>query len=279
MIRVLQDFDERQTEHSAVVITHFGSCIGGLAAQDAKVDENMASSTDPGKSEINLLLPQSATRPLWKHLLGELRDHFFPEKLPPLHVTSRPVNLGMLLGDYVTLPWYRTIFTNIGNVITPEVQAPLELESRPVDVGELINDQLSHPWWTSLLRNLADRVAPEQMAPLELTSKPLDASMRTGSVEVQRWSSVIALPKVPPAQRAEFRTAPVKVTVPRAPIQVPMPAIAGGSPELQSRSFLADDRGDKLRTALSRSRIRQGLLIAIAMAEAVYLIASGFGLI
>jgi hypothetical protein len=236
-------------------------------------------STDPGNSEINLLLPQNATRPLWRHLLAELRDHFFPEKLPPLHVTSRPVNLGMLLGDYVTLPWYRTVFTNLGNVITPEVLPPLELESRPVDVGELINDQLSRPWWTSLLRNLADRVAPEQMAPLELTSRPLDTSMRTGSLEVQRWSSVVALPKVPPAQRAEFRTEPVKVTVSRPPIQVPMPAIAGGSSEMQPQSFLADDRHDRLRTALSRSRIRQGVLVAVAMGEAVYLIASGLGLI
>jgi len=278
MTHALQDCDERQTEHSAGVITHFGSCISGLAAQDAKVDKTMAS-TDPGKSEINLLLPQSATRPLWRHLLGELRDHFFPEKLPPLHLSSRPVNLGMLLGDYVTLPWYRTIFTNLGNVITPEVLPPLELESRPVDVGELINDQLSHPWWTSLLRNLADRVAPERMAPLELTSKPADASLRSGSIEIQRWSSLISLPKVPPAQRAAFRTEPVKIAVARAPIQVPMPAIAGGSPELQSRSFLADDPGDKLRTALSRSRIRQGVLIAVAMGEAVYLIASGLGLI
>src|SRR5437016_9378671 len=100
----------------------------------------MTSPMDTAGHEINILLPESATRPLWKHLLGELRDHFFPEKFPPLHLSSRPVNLGMLLGDYVTLPWYRTVFTNIGNVITPDVQAPLELESRPVDVGELINE-------------------------------------------------------------------------------------------------------------------------------------------
>src|SRR5437016_11321785 len=89
----------------------------------------MTSPMDTAGHEINILLPESATRPLWKHLLGELRDSFFPEKFPPLHLSSRPVNLGMLLGDYVTLPWYRTVFTNIGNVITPEVQAPLELRS------------------------------------------------------------------------------------------------------------------------------------------------------
>ena len=239
----------------------------------------MTSPMDTAGHEINILLPESATRPLWKHLLGELRDHFFPEKFPPLHLSSRPVNLGMLLGDYVTLPWYRTVFTNIGNVITPDVQAPLELESRPVDVGELINDQLSHPWWTSLLRNLADRVAPERMAPLELTSKPADASLRSGSIEIQRWSSLISLPKVPPAQQAEFRTTPVKIPIPRAPITVPMPAIAGGPSGVLQHPSATDAHGDKLRGALSRSRIRQGTLIAIAIGEALYLIAAGLGLI
>src|SRR5205823_2614955 len=161
---------------------------------------------DTAGHEINILLPESATRPLWKHLLGELRDHFFPEKFPPLHLSSRPVNLGMLLGDYVTLPWYRTVFTNIGNVITPDVQAPLEL-----------------------------------------TSKPADASLRSGSIEIQRWSSLISLPKVPPAQQAEFRTTPVKIPIPRAPITVPMPAIAGGPSGVLQRPSAADAHGDKLR--------------------------------
>jgi hypothetical protein len=58
-----------------------------------------------------------------------------------------------------------------------------------------------------------------------------------------------------------------------------MPAIAGGSSGVLPRSSDADERGDKLRTALSRSRIRQGMLIAVAIAEALYLIAAGFGLI
>src|SRR5947208_14207975 len=110
----------------------------------------MTSPMDTAGHEINILLPESATRPLWKHLLGELRDSFFPEKFPPLHLSSRPVNLGMLLGDYVTLPWYRTVFTHIGNVITPDVQAPLALESGPGGVGQLINLQLHHPGDASL---------------------------------------------------------------------------------------------------------------------------------
>jgi len=89
----------------------------------------------PNSHELELLLPQSVTRPLWRSLLGNVRDRLFPEKLPPLQLTSRPLNTGMLIGDAVSLPWYRTVFTNLGNVINPEVLPPLELESRPLDVG------------------------------------------------------------------------------------------------------------------------------------------------
>src|SRR5205085_3648073 len=93
---------------------------------------------------INLLPPPSLTRPLWKSLLSNVRDTIAPEKLPPLEITARPVNVGLLLGDRLSLPWFRTVFTNVGDVISPETLPPLELESNPVDVGELITDQLSH---------------------------------------------------------------------------------------------------------------------------------------
>src|SRR2546428_14148112 len=159
------------------------------------------------------------------------------------------------------------------------MQTRREMESMPVDVRQQTTDTLSGRWWTSLLHSLADRGAPERMAPLELTSKPADASLRSGSIEIQRWSSVISLPKVPPAQQAEFRTTPVKIPIPRAPITVPMPAIAGGPSGVLQRPSAADAHGDKLRGALSRSRIRQGMLIAIAIGEALYLIAAGLGLI
>ncbi|HYA22537.1 MAG TPA: hypothetical protein VEF05_00160, partial [Terriglobales bacterium] len=150
-----------------------------------------SSRTPADDSEVQLLLANSWNTPLWKRLLGELKDTIAPEKLPPLHLTSRPVDIGMSYGDRLSLPWYRTIFTNVGDVITPETLPPLELESRPVDVGELIADQVSHPWWTSLLRNLADKVAPERMPPLELTSKPMDPGGNSDSMQLPRWSSVI----------------------------------------------------------------------------------------
>src|SRR5271154_3239395 len=88
--------------------------------------------------ELDLLLPEGWDRPLRKRLLDHLRDTLAPGKLPPLQLTSRPVDVGMSAGDILSLPWYRTVFTNLGDVISPEILPPLQLESRPVDVGELI---------------------------------------------------------------------------------------------------------------------------------------------
>jgi hypothetical protein len=114
--------------------------------------------------QIDLLPPASLTEFWWQSLLGNLRDTLAPEKLPPLQLTSRPIDLGTPLGDQLQVAWFRTVFTNLGDVISPETLPPLELESVPVEVGELISDQLSHLWFSSLLRNLADRLVPERLA-------------------------------------------------------------------------------------------------------------------
>lgn len=227
---------------------------------------------------LDLLLPATVTGPLWKSLLRNLRDRFFPEKLPPLQLTSRPVNTGMLIGDAVSLPWYRTVFTNLGNVINPEVLPPLELESRPIDVGELVSDQMGHMWWTSLLRNLADRVAPERLPPLQLTSAPVDSDLKSGSMQLARWSSLITLPKVPLAERKYFTDVPARPRPARVAPSAPFAGFAGISGAVFDGTP-AQVHPSKLRTALSRSRLREALLISLAVIEAVYLVGSLFGLV
>jgi hypothetical protein len=228
--------------------------------------------------ELDLLLPPSVTGPLWKSLLRNLRDRFFPEKLPPLQLTSRPLNTGMLIGDAVSLPWYRTVFTNLGNVINPEVLPPLELESRPMDVGELVSDQMGHMWWTSLLRNLADRVAPERLPPLQLTSAPAEADLKSGSMQLARWSSLITLPKVPLAERQYFTTTPARPSTPRVGPVAPFAGFAG-MPAALLEGAPAHANPGKLQTALSRSKLREVLLISLAVLEALYLVGSLLGLV
>src|SRR5215472_2739860 len=111
--------------------------------------------------ELNLLPPPELNVSLLRSLFANLRDSILPERLPPLQLTSRPVNVGMLVGDILEVPWYRTILSNLGDAISPEILPPLQLESQPVDV-ELISDLPG--WWRSLLRNLADAAAPDLSA-------------------------------------------------------------------------------------------------------------------
>src|SRR3984893_3870657 len=228
--------------------------------------------------ELDLLLPSSVTGPLWKSLLGNLRDRFFPEKLLPLYLTSRPVNTGMLIGDAVSMPWYRTVFTNLGNVINPEVLPPLELESRPVDVGELVSDQMGHMWWSSLLRNLADRVAPERLPPLQLTSAPVDADLKSGSMQLARWSSLITLPKVPLAERKYFTATPARPSASRIGPVAPFAGFAG-MPAARFEGAPAHAHPGELPHRRSRSKLREALLISLAVLEAVYLVGSLLGLV
>jgi len=216
----------------------------------------------PPEIPIDLLPPASLTQPLWKSLLTNLRDTFAPEKLPPLELTSRPVNVGLLLGDRLSLPWFRTVFTNLGDVISPETLPPLELESTPVDVGELITDQLSHFWFSSLLRNLADRLVPEKLAALELTSKPVANIIPETWILLPAWSEVISTPKVFYADKPN----PVG---PVAPPPVLKHAVVPEAALVRS----ANPTEAGLLRDLRRSRIRRRVWITLAASQAVYLIA------
>lgn len=216
-------------------------------------------------AEINLLLSGNWNKPLWKRLLDNFHDRFMPEKLPPLHLTSRPMNVGMLPSDRLNTPWFRTIFTNVGDVISPEALPPLELESNPVDTGELISDQMSHLWVSSLLRNLADKVAPERMAPLQLTSKPMNLNSDSEFLQLPSWSATISAPKVflPDAPKPEYFLSPAV-----APPPQPKPDPA----EIEFIHVLEAD----LRRDLRRSVFRQRLWVSLAIMEVAALIGTAF---
>ena len=218
-------------------------------------------SDTPAERPINLLPPASLTQPLWKSLLTNLRGTFAPEKLPPLHLTSRPVDVGLPLGERLLLPWFRTVFTNIGDVISPETLPPLELESIPVDVGELITDQLSHFWFSSLLRNLADRLVPEKLPALELTSKPVSNIIPETWILLPAWSEVISTPKVFYPDKPKLASPVVS-----APVFTPVTVL-----EVEAAPSKHPTEAAVLRD-LRRSRIRRGIWISMAAAQVVYLI-------
>ena len=215
---------------------------------------------------LDLLPPASLTQPLWRSLVGNLRDTFAPTKLPPLQLTSRPVNVGLALGERLRLPWFRTVFSNIGDVLSPETLPPLELESRPVDVGELITDQLSHFWWGSLLRNLADRVSPETQPALHLTAKPILDIIPKSWILLPMWSEVVDTPKVfyPDKPKSVEAARPVNLQ----PVVLP-------AEELEA--LVAEPTAADLLRDLRRSRIRQRIWIGLAAVQVVYMVFAALG--
>ena len=210
--------------------------------------------------ELDLSPPAGLTVPLWRSLAFNVLDRMAPEKLPPLELTSEPVDVGMLVGDMVSMPWFRTVFTNLGDVISPETLPPLQLESRPVDVGELVGDSLAHGWWTSLLGNLRDGVNLDRSAPLRLTSKSVDPGGFAGPLQLPRWSSVISGPKFYSPDTAKTSGSLQGVR----PVVVPV-----RPPKLDPELVLLERQ---VKDELRRSRIREGLWVAIFAAQVVALV-------
>lgn len=223
--------------------------------------------------ELDLLPPPELNVSLWRSLLVNVRDRFFPKRLPPLKLSSRPVNVGMLVGDMLDVPWYRTILSNIGDLISPETLPTLELESQPVEV-ELISDQPT--WWRSLLRNLADTLAPERQPALNLTSRPMNPEMASTVLMAPRWSSLIATPLIETPKI--FLPDPWKKSPDRtAPIVAPMRTRFVLLPPLEEPADHDFDDIDlklvrQLKRSIRRSHIRQIIWISIAVAEVTVLV-------
>ena len=221
-------------------------------------------------AELDFSPPDELTISLWRSLLLNVLDRLSPERLPPLQLTSKPVDVGILVGDLVDLPWYRTVFTNLGDVISPETLPPLELESRPVDVGELLGDDLSRGWWDTLLSSLRDRLAPEKLPPLNLTSQPVAVFGAESSLQLLDWSTLISTPKVflqdAPRQDGKNDASGEEVLASRMEeaAQPTVPLVPKDPVLWAVRMQLARDLG--------RTRFRRRIWIGLAAAEAVFLI-------
>jgi hypothetical protein len=200
---------------------------------------------------------------LLRSLATNFRDRFVPENLPPLQLTSRPVEVGMLLNDRLAVPWYKSVFRNIGDVLSPEELPPLQLESVPVDVGELIADELAHGWWTSLLRNLADVVAPERLPALHLSSRPVELLEASPELFTPLWSHLLTGPKIyDPSTPRDMRPGGLNLGVGAVEPQ-PEPAVVPLEVRLVAEQMKKDIR---------RGHIREVLWVSCAVTEIAFLV-------
>ncbi len=85
-----------------------------------------------------LLMSADIEEPWYKSIVTNIREALNPPKLPPLEVTSRPLESSEL-GDIYAIeqPWYKSLVANVRELINPPKLPPLEVTSKPVEVGTI----------------------------------------------------------------------------------------------------------------------------------------------
>jgi TonB family protein len=108
----------------------------------------------PEPDTLRLLAPDSMALPWYKGIVQNIREAINPPKLPPLEITSKPLELQDSLGAYngddpddhlrhllapaaIELPWYKSIVQGIKELINPPKLPPLEVTSKPVEMASL----------------------------------------------------------------------------------------------------------------------------------------------
>lgn len=116
--------------------------VGRLRAFDSG---NYANGFAPGESRVaaddhldRLLMSTNIEEPWYKSIIRGIRETLNPPKLPPLELTSRPIETAEM-GDMAAIeqPWFKSLVNNIRDLIHPPKLPPLEVTSKPVEVGTI----------------------------------------------------------------------------------------------------------------------------------------------
>jgi TonB family protein len=91
-----------------------------------------------GSSHLDhLLLDTGIEEPWYKSIVASIREAINPPKLPPLVVTSKPVEGTLTDADRMEKPWYASLVENVRDLFSPPKLPPLEVTSKPVEVGTI----------------------------------------------------------------------------------------------------------------------------------------------
>ena len=85
-----------------------------------------------------LFAPVTVDEPWFKSVVRSIRETINPPKLPPLEVTSKPIE-GVDFGGMGRMEesWFQGFIANLRDLIHPPKLPPLELTSKPVEVGTI----------------------------------------------------------------------------------------------------------------------------------------------
>ena len=95
----------------------------------------------PPSSDAHLgkfFAPVTVEEPWIKSVFRNIRETINPPKLPPLQLTSKPVE-GVDFGGMGRMEesWFQGFIDNIRDLVHPPKLPPLELTSTPVEVGTI----------------------------------------------------------------------------------------------------------------------------------------------
>ncbi|HUP04271.1 MAG TPA: energy transducer TonB [Bryobacteraceae bacterium] len=91
-----------------------------------------SSSEDDNLSHLGVL--NELEDPWYKTLISSIKELVHPAKLPPLDVTSKPVDV-VDLG--IETKWYVSFWQNLKDLVNPPKLPPLEVTSKPVPVKDI----------------------------------------------------------------------------------------------------------------------------------------------
>ena len=179
-----------------------------MPEQKTQQGENYSGSSDSGlfndSRDVHLqrLLPDLGdTSPVFIRLFRSLAEIVNPPKLPPLAITSRPVDLKEALknisSEDLEQSGLKTFFQNVKELISPTPLPPLEVTSRPVPreevYGQLLPEDSHHLLVKDIFRGIRETLFPAKQVPLQLTSKPLPVKDIWTRSKYENWSRLASI--------------------------------------------------------------------------------------
>jgi TonB family protein len=207
-----------------------------------------------------LLNTDFLNEPWYKSIGRSIREAINPPKLPPLELTSRPVETDALDGfSKIEQPWFKSLIANLKDLIHPPKLPPLELTSRPLESADLGDmNKLEQPWFKSLIGNIKDLINPPKLPPLDVTSKPVEVGSiwgaysggetRSGVVSLLVHVGVIALLFL------VFRSTIMPAKKPVSGVIVYMPEYKPKLPPAAEKAGGGGGGGQKAPTPVSRGQ-------------------------
>lgn len=147
-------------------------------------------------TEPNFLPPAELNQSTWQSLAENIRSTFRPEKLPPLQLTSKPVE-----GDNLILPrsdaddsLWKSLTKHFRETLSPEKLPPLQLTSKPIAENEFLpRTDAERSLWSSLRNNFNAIFFPEKLPPLQVSSKPIKVRSIWGAYDYKQEGAGVSL--------------------------------------------------------------------------------------